>query len=227
MTADFKRALAVEQADTRRPELQALLKLAFPDATGMKIIADIGTQMSGVDAIIHRPSGNVSVDFKFRSEKQDYEDFCLEYSHSHDDGRITPGWVADQSKVCDYFAYIRKKGWRLALLPRERLHLAWTANEKMWLSSCVSKRTRNKTYWTNWCAVPRSKLLKWMKILDFSLPQIDETPDPELSSTLVKGCQQCGGLWDGTQRQILICGFIRWLHPQCEKIFLERVGENV
>jgi len=182
MTADFQSDLANERNDTRRPELRALLKAAFPDATAMKIIGDLGIQKMGVDAVIRRPNGDVKIDFKFRGENRDYDDFCLEYSHDHDDGRVTLGWVEDQSKICDFFAYVRKKNWVLSLLPRERLQLAWAANKSKWITDFVSKRTRNKTYWTNWCAVPRTTLLAFMEIVEV-VPPITEKPNKIAQST--------------------------------------------
>lgn len=153
--ADFREKLTQEQQDTLCDETRELLKQLYPGARGYEPVKDLWRQKHGTDVLIkfdgQRPR---IVDLKFRSAEQDYEDFCLEFSHTHDDGRETPGWVADDAKTNDDIVYIRKKRWLAFVLPRERTQLAWHAYGSQWQRSFIVKRTRNITYWTNWCAVP-------------------------------------------------------------------------
>ena len=51
---------------------------------------------------------------------------------------------------------------------------------------------------------------------------------PEVStidtlSPAVRTCHQCNKPHDGTEREILVGSFLRWLHPGCESAFMERV----
>jgi len=159
---NFKDDLAAERKDTLRPEVRDLLRSLFPQATGMRVERRPAAQKVGVDVAVNVERGPpVTIDIKFR--ERDYDDIALEYAHAKDDGGIMVGWVADESKKCDLFAYIFKTTWTCYLLPRPALQRAWRERSGEWLAQYRHPqyhRTRNKTYWTKWCPVPTDVVMQ-------------------------------------------------------------------
>jgi hypothetical protein len=165
---DFDDKKRIEQGDTAAPELRRILKNLFPHATGMKRIRSLAAQRVGLDVQLYSNENPAwvgpTIDFKFREKL--WPDFCLEYEHLHDDGHVTVGWVADDSKCSDYIAYIFKHPlWLCYLIPLPSLHSAWQYSGHIWIDvyrDPKKHRSRNKTYWTHWCPVPRDELLHVM-----------------------------------------------------------------
>jgi hypothetical protein len=136
-----------------------IVRQLFPKAIGMAHVTNISEQRRGLDVRVNLRYGPpVTIDFKMRGKS--YTDFCLEFEHVYDDGRRSLGWVADDSKVCDYFGYVRKDVWDCWLLPRVILQRAWRENESTWREAHFVRSTPNDGYQTWWCAVPMGDVLK-------------------------------------------------------------------
>jgi len=178
---DFHIDHAAEQIQGRAPELVAILKMAFPDATSGKYFpAGSIENRSGIDCSVAVPHGPaVMIDWKLR--KRQWGDIALEFKHEHDDGRITLGWVADTGKLCNLFGYVFMPTWTCWFLPREATQKAWDLNKDEWLRSYGEARSRNPDYWSVSCPVPTSVVRKEIGGVRIVTPSaveaIDRYPD--------------------------------------------------
>lgn len=214
MIHDFETDHAAEQLNSRLPEIPLILKIAFPLGVGGRHFrADTSENLKGIDCCIYLNHGPpVTIDWKLRELV--WSDVALEFKHDHDDGRTKLGWVADPSKLCNFFGYLFIPIWTCWFLPRKATQQAWIRNCDRWRALYGEIRSRNRTYWSISCPVPLDVIRAEIGGIRIATPTTLEVIDRYPNGPMIEHWCTCGEIGSQSVGSYLLKGQLgTWYCP--------------
>jgi hypothetical protein len=160
---DFREQLAWGEGAKDAPFWSAVLRKAFPDATGIADNPGKNTgQRLGIDAAVLLASGTV-IRVQKKARRKLYPDVLLEVEHK---GPLynAPGWM-EQDQQIDYLCYGYVDDRICHVLPWLTLRRTWLHFREEWTANAKAKRggfhwseAQNRGYATYGVCVPTSVL---------------------------------------------------------------------
>lgn len=141
---DFKKDLTWSELPAQYIQYLKAIIHWWPKVNEWDRIIDLVQQKQGKDITITLPDGEIKK-LQFKSRRNDYGDFLIEYRHDYYTGNHSPGWIEKESDI-DYLIYCSPK--RIFRIEWLTLVNAWKNNKIDWIANYDLTPAENKEYCT-------------------------------------------------------------------------------
>lgn len=162
---DFESDLKWSEMPVQYIQYMQAIVYWWSDIEGWDRITDLLQQKKGKDIILTTKDGEIKLQFK--SRRNDYGDFLIEYMHRYYTGGSSPGWIEKKEEI-DYLIYCVPK--KLYRIEWNSLVKAWRNNRTEWIAMYGVPPAANHTYDTYNVCIPWSVLRAEGVVVDEVIP---------------------------------------------------------